>query len=511
MLTLTTGQMKQVERLADEGGLSYAQMMENAGAMAYQYLAARYEIASRSCVILAGSGNNGGDGFVLARHIAEAGGSPVVVLCCGLPRTELAIAAYNALAELEVGAIDFAADPDLACACIDQAQVIVDAVFGTGFHGEIGGPLAALLQRVNASPATRVALDIPSGMNADTGDSGEACLHADVTLAFAACKPAHSSLIGRASCGRVEVLDIGIPEGAVLAALNNVTELTPGVVSGLLPVRHPESHKGTYGKLLNISGSICMGGAAMMSTLAALRCGTGTTTLATPRTVAHMVAPQLMEAMTLPLEETAQGSLSVSCLRALDAMLPKMTACLMGCGLTASPDVKQAVEHVLREANCTLVLDADALNCLRENPDLLLRARRTPIITPHLGEMARLCEMTVEQVAENAISVAKLFAKEKNAVVVLKGHHTIVATPTGELYRNTTGNAGLAKGGSGDVLAGMIASFAAQGMSPRDAAVCGVFLHGYAADRLAERMSQYAMLARDLIAELSVALKALGR
>lgn len=511
MLPLTTDQMKKVEQLADEGGLSYAQMMENAGGMACQYLAARYDIAARRCVILAGGGNNGGDGFVLARCIAESGGVPVVVLCCGLPRTEIAILAYNAMAAAGVGVIDFAADPALAYEYVSQAQLIVDAIFGTGFHGEVTGPLAGLLQQANAAPATRIALDIPSGVDADTGDSGETSIHADVTLSFAAYKPAHTSLHGRASCGLVEVLDIGIPESVVLAALNNVTELSAELIGSLLPVRRPNSHKGNYGRLLNLSGSLRMGGAAMMSTYAALRCGAGTTTLATPKSVARMVAPHLMEAMTLPLEETADGALSTSCMATLEPMLSIATTCLMGCGLSLSAEVKRVVEQVVERAKCTLVIDADALNCISTDPNILTRTQRIPIITPHVGEMARLCDMSNEQVAENALSVAKLFAREKKAVVVLKDHRTIIATPTGELYRNTTGNAGLAKGGSGDVLAGMIASFAAQGLGAKNAALCGVYLHGLAADRLAGRMSQYSMLARDIVDELPALLKALGR
>ena len=183
----------------------------------------------------------------------------------------------------------------------------------------------------------------------------------------------------------------------------------------------------------------------------------------------------------------------------------------MGCGLSITPEIKRIVETVVETARCTLVLDADALNCISVDPGLLQKARRIPVLTPHIGEMARLADMTPADVAEHSLSVARLFAKEKNCIVVLKSHRTIVATPSGEVFENTSGNAGLAKGGSGDVLAGMIASFAAQGMSGKNAALCGVYLHGLCADMLSETMSQYSILARDIIEKIPFALKGLDR
>lgn len=254
-----------------------------------------------------------------------------------------------------------------------------------------------------------------------------------------------------------------------------------------------------------------MAGAAMMCTLSALRSGAGLVTLAAPESAARLAAPQVMEAMTLHLPETADGALAAEAVRPLEQALSHATAFGAGCGLSAAPGVREVLNALIPAADCPILLDADALNCLQGKLSLLERARQTPVITPHPGEMARLAGMTVPQVTENAIAVAKLFAREHRAVVVLKGHRTLVAVPEGEVYRNTTGNAGLAKGGSGDVLAGMISAFLAQGMNPRDAALCGVFLHGKAADSLSARMGLYTILARDVISELPAIFRQLNR
>lgn len=510
MLTLTVEQMRRVEAAADRAGVSYARLMENAGTMAYHYLEQRCKSAERRCLILAGAGNNGGDGFVVARHIFEAGGEPVVVLCCGLPSGELAVQNYHALLKLGVCVIDWAEEPGLARSCIQKAQLIVDAIFGTGFHGSLSESIREIVQWANASSALRIALDIPSGMNADTGETG-LCIQADVTLSFAAYKPAHHNAGVQSLLGRVDVLDIGIPAGILFSSLRSATEISVELVKRKLPLRKEQSHKGSYGRLLNVAGSLRMCGAAMMSTLAALRMGVGLTTLAAPISVTQRLAGGLMEAMTLPLSETMDGSLSMDSESQLAEALRSATACLVGCGLSVTSETKPIVERIIKNAKCRLVLDADALNCICSDPSILRKAGQVPIITPHIGEMARLVGMTPKQVTEYAAFVARCFAREYNTVVVLKDHRTLVATPEGELFGNTTGNAGLAKGGSGDVLAGMIAALAAQGMPETDAAICGVYLHGLCADRLARHMSGYSMLARDVIAEIPYALKSLGR
>ena len=511
MLTLTSAQMKQAEQLADERGLSYRKMMENAGAAAFRYLSGRYDLPRRRCAVLAGSGNNGGDAFVVARLLLEAGCAPWVLLCSGQPRTELAEENCRRMLELGGRLLRPEEDGREFFACLREAEVIIDGVFGTGFHGELPPLAASLIGCANTSAAARIALDVPSGMDADTGRSGAVCFRADVTLSFAACKPAHRNPAARPACGLVEVLDIGIPGEIIRSVCRSVTPITPELIRTLLPERAPDSHKGDHGRLLLLAGSRCMAGAAMMCTLAALRSGPGLVTLAAPAGTARLAAPHLMEAMTLPLPEAGSGSLAAAAAVPLQKALEGADAWGAGCGLTAEPGVREVLSALIPAAECPILLDADALNCLRGRLSLLAQTQRVPVLTPHPGEMARLAEMTVSQVTENALAVARLFAKEHRSVVVLKGHRTLVASPEGEVFQNTTGNAGLAKGGSGDVLAGMISAFLAQGLSPRDAALCGVYIHGFAADSLSGRMGLCSMLARDVIAELPAVFHTLSR
>lgn len=511
MLTLTVAQMKAAEHLANARGISYAKMMENAGKGAAAYLLKNCVQPARFTVILAGKGNNGGDGFVAAKVLAEAGCTVVVVLCMGAPEKGIAADAYQAmLAVRGVSVVDAHQDINNAVHAMQSATLMVDAVFGTGFHGAPDQMTAFLLETANAVRCIRVALDLPSGLQADDGMCMGICFIAQLTLSFAAYKPVHCIPQAAGVCGKVEVLDIGIPEAVLYASLRGSTGVTKASVQSWLPKRLPNTHKGTYGRLLIVAGSRGMMGAAMMPVLAAMRTGSGLTTLAAPECVVQAAAPQLMEAMTLPLDQTVGGMISADAIRQLGDTLCDKTAVLAGCGLRTSEDTKQIVKYIIENTNSTIVLDADALRSIAGDPSVLRRVKTPVIVTPHIGEMARLTGQTTELVAARQAETAQRFSQEFGCVTVLKSHRTVTAAPDGTVWFNTTGNAALAKGGSGDVLAGMIASLAAQGMEPASAAICAVWLHGFTADRLAERMSQYSVLARDLIDELPFALKELG-
>lgn len=503
---LSVKQMKRAEKLTDRAGLSYEDMMHNAGVLSYQFIATRFGERLGKCVILCGSGNNGGDGFVVARKLFESGCDTTVVICCGNPTTEESMTMYNRLPEDCL--VQFLEENQTeVIEAITNSTLIVDAVFGTGFHGDIDETLGKVLDFANETTAAKIALDIPSGIAADSGECCNSHFIADVTIAFSAAKAAHRLEESKASCGAVEILDIGIPNDILFMVQNNVTLIGRELIQSILPKRQPHTHKGNYGKLLNVAGSTSMCGAAMMSTMAAMRTGVGTTTLACPKSVATMCAPHMMEAMTLHLSENEHGSLCASCIVELDKKLAVSTACLVGCGLSLSPDIIQIVRHIIQNAQCSLVIDADALGCISTDLAILNDISVPTIITPHMGEMAKLTALSVEEVTNDIFNTASSFAKEHEIVVVLKGYNTVIATPDGDVYQNSTGNAGLAKGGSGDVLAGMIAAFVAQGMEAKEAAICGVYLHGMTADRLDETMSQYSMLARDIIAEIPKAIK----
>ncbi|MBR5323035.1 MAG: NAD(P)H-hydrate dehydratase [Clostridia bacterium] len=281
-------------------------------------------------------------------------------------------------------------------------------------------------------------------------------------------------------------------------------KITKGEVFSLLPVRKQESSKHDYGRLFAVCGSSYYRGAAYLSCASALRCGVGITTLASIEKVISSVSASLPECTFLPLSESVNGTISAYNAQTVLRRSKGGTALLLGCGLAIDDDTRSLVKRVVSEAECQLVLDADALNILSETPEIIKTAKMPPIITPHHGEMARLCGKNREKVADSPIVTALTFAEKYNCYVVLKSHITYIATPDGSLAINDeTGNSGLARGGSGDVLAGMISSFCAQGMNPFDAAKCGVYLHGLSADMCAERLSERAMLPSDILTDLS--------
>lgn len=511
MMVLTTEQMKRAEGLTDKAGLSYHEMMLNAGIKASEFINMQYEIAGKMCVILCGCGNNAGDGFVVAKRICEVCSEVCVVMCNGEVKSGVALEMQRLIESTRVKILTLGKDDDEICLKLASATVVVDAVFGTGFKGELNPQQAILFKFVNDIDGARVALDMPSGINADTGECAPNHLAADVTLAFSAMKPAHQVEESKLFCGKIFVLDIGIPNDISFIVKNDIKLITQKMINSIIPKRNQRTHKGNYGRLLNVAGSSGMCGAAMMSTLAAMRTGTGLTTLASTGFVTGVVAPHIMEATTISLDENDVGGMSGESCEKIAKVLSKSTACLVGCGMDSTFDTKKIVEYIIDTTDCSLILDADALNVISSDLTILNRLTVETVITPHLGEMARLASLTIDQVQKNIMETARLFASEHNVVVVLKTHRTIIASPDGEIYQNTTGNAGLAKGGSGDVLAGIIAAFAAQGMDVKNAAICGVFVHGLAADLLEQRMSQYSMLARDVIEEIPFALKSLDR
>lgn len=515
MIVLTVEQMKRAEMLTDTIGLSYKDMMKNAGLMAYKYVYSNYEIKQKECVVLCGNGNNAGDGFIVAARLAESGSKVSVIMCSGTPKTAESMEMFQHICGLNVEIIDISSGDGLqikkAATKISSSYIIIDAVFGTGFCGELTDVLKTLFNIVNAACDNIISLDVPSGVNADTAECGLSCIKPSVTLVFAARKPVHTVANAEDICGKIAVLNIGIPEDVLRMVMDNVVLLNSDLIKKQLPKRNPKAHKGDFGKLINVSGSARMCGAAMMSTLAAMRSGAGRTTLASAKCVTATCAPHMMEAMTFPMEQTREGTIAAKNLEIIGAEINSSSVCLLGCGLSVSDDIKTLVNYIIENAECALVIDADALNCISINIDILSKIKVPAVITPHVGEMSRLMGLSIEQVLENFVDNAREFAKKYNITVVLKGHNTIVATPKGDIFENTTGNVGLAKGGSGDVLAGMIASFVAQGMSTESAAVCGVYLHGMAADFLAETMSTYSMMARDVIDAIPVVIKKLGR
>ena len=488
---VTSAQMKTAERNCDAGEISYAQMMENAGRACAQEIIPLAD-GGKKVVILCGSGNNGGDGLVISRILRENGIRAMVVFVSGAPKTDCAKANYTGLERNEKLPFD-----DSCFEYISEADIAVDCIYGTGFHGTLPVNAVKALNAARNCPI-RVAVDIPSGINSDSGDADENFFKPTLTLVLAAMKTGLLRPDRLDILGDIRLLDIGIPEECYTEYSARFTD-----ESFRCPFNNAKrsSHKGSFGHLLNIAGCMRYSGAAAMSTKSALRSGVGLCTLATTERAVTMLAPTMNEATYLPLPETKDGFISSESLEIIAGALKKATAVTVGCGMGNNAETRKIVEFVIKNAVCPIILDADGINSVSDNIDILKERKDEIILTPHPLEFSRISGLSVAEIQRGRIEAAKRFADRYGVTVVLKGANTVIASPT-EVYVNSTGNAGLAKGGSGDTLTGIIGAMAAQGILPLKSAACGVYCHGLAADIAARELPREYMLAGDVIAAL---------
>lgn len=509
MKILTSSAMKIAESVAVEKGSSYMELMEQAGKGAAERILGLSDVSGKQVVVLCGKGNNGGDGLVSARYLADAGAEITVIFVMG---RELSALARANLYELEKRRVHFL-EPDAPLTrrleAIRKSDILIDAIFGTGFSGELPDACKELADAASNCRAIKVALDVPSGIDCDTGFSDKDTLKADYTYTFAALKPAHVLKASVPLCGKIELIDIGISEADISAIQDGITLLNSEIVAGCIPKRRDDSNKGDYGRLLNIGGCAHMTGAVILSTQSAMRCGVGLVKVAAPQSAIPAVAAHILECIYSPMPVSDSGSISIDGIEQLRFEMSWATAGLIGCGLSVCDDTRLLVEEVVSSFGKPLVIDADGLNCVAENPAMLRKAKAPVIVTPHIKEMSRLTGLSVEVIKSRRFDVAAQFAEKYGVTVVLKDSNTVIATPKRELFINRNGNSGLAKGGSGDVLAGMIASFLTQGASPLAAAASGVFLHAEAGDMAAQTFTPYSMLPSDVIESIPFVLKQL--
>lgn len=503
MRIATSVQMKCIEKKANEMGLSYEQMMENAGQTAADFIIHHFHsLPDMDTLIFAGRGNNGGDGFVVARKLAQTGAKVRVILVDGEPKTTDSLKNYQCMQQYAIEILEMQKDEKLITKYAQDADLIVDAIYGTGFHGFLrqnAGKAAAL---INASKAVVIALDLPSGINSDNGELDVQAVRADFTIAFDSHKPAHFIYPAAEFCGNIVCKDIGIDNSNQEGIEENFFIIDEEMVFRAIPQRAVNSHKGTFGKLLNISSSLGMAGAAKLSVMGAHRVGTGLVLLGAPKSLIPTLGSALTETVLLPFKETEEGTVSEECIPQIREKLPEVSACMVGCGLSVNRDTSAVVRQLIKDAHCPLLVDADGLNIISKDVSILLGHTAPLVLTPHPTEMARLIGCSTEELISHKLEFGRDFAQKYQLVLVLKGSNTLIFTPDGDTYINTTGNSGLAKGGSGDILAGMIAGFLAQGIPAALSAVCGVYLHGKAADLCAKRLSQTAMLPSDILSDL---------
>ena len=504
MVILTGDQMRAAEKLAVEDGTSFEQLMENAGNGAAQAMIRRFGellVPGANILILLGRGNNGGDGLVIARVLLQWQPELTIDLAFCLKGQLSPLAALNLSRLEEYPQIRVWNQPDqqtFSMLC-QRSCLILDGIFGTGFHGQLPGPAALAVQTANSSSAKRIALDIPTGINGDNGLAADNSFQADITYAFAAKKPAHILKSSRFLCGEVEIIEIGIDQ-QMLGRAGGIILADQQTVRPLLPPRRPDSNKGSYGRLLIAGGCRTMTGAVLLAVQAAARCGVGMVMAAAPEQALLPIRICLPEALQCPLPLAESGAVSPE---AIPTLMEKAngwsTAVLCGCGMSLTAETQQLVSDLVDNAQVPMVLDADALNALAKiGAEKLKKAQAPVILTPHMMEFSRLSGLTIDEIRENRFGIAADFAQKYGVTLVLKDATTVIASD-GQLFINENGNPGLSKGGSGDTLGGMIAAFLAQGISPKAAALCGVYLHAAAGDLAQQQLTAYAMLPQDVI------------
>jgi ADP-dependent NAD(P)H-hydrate dehydratase / NAD(P)H-hydrate epimerase len=510
MKIVSVAEMREIDRVTSERfGVASITLMENAGSAVAGFILSHYRQAER-VGILCGKGNNGGDGFVVARKLVEAGRAVRVLLLCdpGELRGDAAIMfqkMLDALRPLNIAPaiVREASGLDSSDAAqIFAADVMVDAILGTGFRPPVSPLYAAAIDKMNAVSAAIVAVDIPSGADADVdvtqpraGLAGQARAGAIVT--FTAPRPAH--VFAGLTSGPTVIGPIGSPPEAIISQLG-LNLSTPFDFAPLLGPRARDANKGSYGHVLVIGGSLGKAGAAAMAGFSALRAGAGLSTVATPKSALATVAAFHPELMTEPLAETEQGTISLRAVgHNLDALLERTTLAI-GPGISRNSETATFVRTIVTRGDKAIVVDADALNAFEGTADLLSGRGRTVVITPHPGEMARLTGLSIPQIQANRLEVARSFAREHQLIVVLKGHRTLVAASDGTVWVNPTGNPGMATGGTGDILTGMVAGLIAQHpQHALEATALAVYLHGLAGDLASESVGENCMVATDVV------------
>ena len=482
-------------------GIPGLTLMENAGRCCTDEIIAKFgQSKEKRVVVFAGKGNNGGDGYVIARMLAEKGWN-VNVFVLGERGQINGDAAFN-LQHLDPAFVIFCPAeeqlPTLLREKILNSDVIVDALLGTGLNNNVSGNYCEVIELINASAKPVVAVDIPSGVHGTSGKIMGDAVQARITVTFACAKLGQVLFPGAGQIGRLVTADIGIPN-ELLDNAPGYDFLDAATVCPLLLRRDRQAHKGHFGHCLIIAGSTGKTGAAALSANSAVRSGSGLVTLAVPASLNQILEVKTTEAMTFPLPDSDLGYLGDSALPVIRKLLIGKDTLAIGPGLGSHPATSSLVRALIESADVPMVIDADGLNALAEDIGVLKRKRSSAVVlTPHPGEMARMLGVSVSELEDRRIPAAQEFARDFDVYLILKGARTIIAAPTGEIAINGSGNPGMATGGMGDVLTGIIASLLGQGYHAWDACRLGVFLHGYAADLVAKNKGEIGICATDV-------------
>ncbi|RKY87765.1 bifunctional ADP-dependent NAD(P)H-hydrate dehydratase/NAD(P)H-hydrate epimerase [candidate division KSB1 bacterium] len=506
---LTVKQMRNIDSYTiNELGIPGMVLMERAALAVVDeirdYLGS---LKNKRILIFCGSGNNGGDGFAAARELIIKEADVKIYVCTekekikGDALINLQILEKEGFNPVFINGVDEISPMDFKC------DVIVDALLGTGIKGPVRGLYKKVIDLINETGIPVISVDIPSGLNCNTGRFEGACIKAERTVTMGALKRAHLISPGRELSGKVKIADIGFSENSFNRENIKLNLIEKDDVKNLLPQREKTFHKGDCGKLFILSGSIGMTGAATLLSLSAMRIGAGLAVLGIPRSLNPILEEKLTEVMTLPLPETPYGSLSLKGKNQILEMLDWANAVAIGPGISRKEETLQLIVEIVKNIKKPLILDADGIYPFYENLDILKKLEPEIIITPHHGELAHLIGKPINEIEKDRIKTAVEIARELDLVLLLKGSPTLISTETGECFISNTGNPGMATGGSGDVLTGMIAGLVTQGLSVRDAGICGAYLHGLAGDLAEKEFGEMGLIAGDIMNKIPLSLK----
>lgn len=514
MRIVTGKEMKKIDTWAiHEIGIPSLLLMENAGISVVKKIKEIFkDVKGKNITILVGKGNNGGDALVVARHLCQLGvETKLFLLYPPDVFTNDAAANWHIIEESGLKWHLLTDDNSfyLLKLSLNKSDLVVDGIFGTGFRGNPSEKIGKVIRTVNEYSCPVLAIDIPSGVDADTGQVGEPCIKADYVVSFAWPKRGLLVYPGKKMVGELEVVDISIPLRGLNILETEQYYINRNVAKTCMPALQWEGHKNSYGHVLVIAGSQGMTGAAALASKAALRVGAGLVTTCLPESLADLFDAAYPEILTKGIAETRDRTLSFSAWQEIQGYLKDKKTVVFGPGLTAQPEIRDILLKLMENTNIPLVIDADGLNVLAQDTSILSHVKSSVVLTPHPGEMGRLVGLSTEDVQANRVEVAQLAAKELNAIIVLKGAATLVAAPDEKLFINSTGCPALATAGTGDVLAGTIGGFIAQGVEPVNAAVLGVYIHGLAGDYAAQERGMRGVIASDVLDKLPFAIKSL--
>ena len=520
MKVVTSEEMRKIDRKTiRDYGISGSVLMERAGLKVSEKIKELFE--KRKVIILSGGGNNGGDGIVAARNLHEWGWNVKVVLLTDKDKlsNDCLVQYKTALkAGVPIEVRKKVDKKDL------HSALVIDAIFGTGLGRDVKGNIAEAISLLNAFDNPVVSVDMPSGISSDTGQIMGEAVRADYTVTFGLPKRGHLLYPGAEHAGKLFIEDIGFPDELLKSEKIRVELIEKKEVSLLIPERRRYSHKGDYGHVLVIAGSRGKTGAALMCAKACLRAGAGLVTIGVPETLMDVFQSRATEEMTLPLPDSGDGTLSS---KAADSILKfladKADVLAIGPGISVTGDTKKLISTLVLNSTASMVMDADAINALEGDKHVLRKAKAPVILTPHIGEMARLLQKSAPppippprggrvregvkasnaelrtSIENDRINTAMKFAKDTGTYLVLKGTPTVISEPEGNVFVNPTGNPGMASAGVGDVLTGMISAFLGQGLNPLEASILGVFMHGLAGDIVASKKGEHSLIASDII------------